>query len=104
MKIIAIAAEHWGSKEWLIQSTEDEIAKITGVSYASSMRKEDRPSIGTEIKVSDSWNDLCAFRGAKDKLKTAAETLRGVAAISEAAGACYIIQPEPKKEEPSDVN
>lgn len=97
MKIIAIAKENWSSKEWLVQLTEDEIAKIQGVSYASSLDKEKRPTIGAEFNVSAAWNDLQKFRSARDIIKNASDTLRGVASIAEAASACYLINPEPEK-------
>lgn len=100
MKIIALVKENYSSNEWLIQATGDEIAKIAGFPYASSMNKDERPAIGVEVKVDEAWNDLRKFRAAKDHLKSASETLRGVAAIADAAGAVYTL-PAPKEEEPA---
>lgn len=101
MKIIANTKR----RHYLVELEEDELAKILGQSYASSIptdRNGERFTIGTEMNVSESWNDLHRFRNAAAKITSAAETLRAVAAIADQCSAAYILVPDEIPTQPAE--
>ena len=96
MKIIATTATGY-HKRFLVEISEDELANVQGESYASSLKT--KPEIGMEINVSKAWTDLVSFRNARDKIDSAAETLRAVAQIAEQASAVYSTAPNEEPEQ-----
>lgn len=92
MKIIAKTSNRGYRSCFLVDMTEDE---ITAVGQGGKVE------IGAEIKVSDAWGDLQRFRYAKEQIEKAAETLKACAQLAVAAGAVYVIAPEPPTTEGS---
>lgn len=95
MKVIAITNNDSYSKTFLIEATDNEIAKIQGESYASRLPTI---KIGQQFDVSKSFNDLARFRTAKGDLERAAEVLRATASMVDMASACYSTDSEPEEE------
>ena len=64
---------------FIVTASEAELVNIAGFTYQSSMRTEDRPSVGKEIKVSRLWEALSASRDRKDDIAKLANQLRAAA-------------------------
>lgn len=92
MKIIVTTSRKSWREHYLVEMSEDEITKVS---------QGGKIEIGTEINVSDAWNDLYRFRAAKEQIEKAAETLKACAQLAVAAGAVYVIAPEPPTTEGS---
>lgn len=70
MKIIA----SMNSGKFLVEISEDEIAKISGCTSAVSMKR--RADVGHEIAVSPLWEVLCHARARHNNIAETAEKLR----------------------------
>ena len=63
----------------IVETNADELAQIAGFQYASSMKADDRPDIGKEIKVSKLYSALNVSRERKEDIAKLANQLRVVA-------------------------
>jgi hypothetical protein len=82
MKIIG----HSGKHHVLVEMERDEVARLMGESYESSLPHLDRFGheklpVGMVVKVSGIYNRLKAQERAETQLKAAAETLSALAAL-----------------------
>jgi hypothetical protein len=81
VKIIAFVRER-GTKTWLAEITEHEIATITrGSTYAEG--PEHRLEVGTVIRVGDHWRRVQQISEAQERLNSAAKSIRAVADLME---------------------
>jgi hypothetical protein len=92
MKIVASITH----SKFIVEMTDDEIAKLAGHSFHGASGFSHRLEPGAEIKVSESWDDLQKFRRAKEQITNAAETLKACAALALNASASYVIDPPEK--------
>jgi len=82
MKIIA----HIGRSEIIAQLTRDEFAKLTGNTCETALivdRYDDGYAVGRELNVSDIYNRLKSQEQIKDRMNSAAASLRALADLLE---------------------
>lgn len=84
MKIIA----HIKNDALIVEMTRDELAKLSGVGWAHQIatadgRYNDGFQIGTEVQVSDIYNRLRSQEQIKDRMNSAASSLRALADLLE---------------------
>ena len=76
MKIIGQA----GGQRWIVEASEQELARVAGVAYAISLREKGGTiRINAEIEVSKLFDRLEGIRSCERQLISAQNTLRAVA-------------------------
>ena len=79
------------SDGFIVTATGDELAKICGFAYLTSMPNDKRPSAGMEIKVTELYRALVVSRERKNEIAELANKLRtaagGVDSINQALAA-----------------
>lgn len=93
MKIIAKTKDSY-SKAFLVEMTDDEIAKLLGYTYSSSLPVGYDLEIGKQFNVSQAWQDLAQFKQAEKRIKEASEILKSIANLAEVTTANYMISQE----------
>ena len=98
MKIIANTSKPGSySRVFLVEATADELAKITGQSYASAMDKV--PEIGDTIHVEAMYNHLRKLQASEKEMANTAKLLRAAATLCESLPAPFTpakVEPEPE--------
>lgn len=83
MKIIAAIS----GSTFLVEASDDELARIAGFSYASSLEHHMKPSVGKVVNVSPLWAALTVSRERVAELQKMATALRTVATRVESINA-----------------
>ena len=67
------------SSTFLVQASEDDLAKIMGFRHSSYVPAADKPEVGRELQVSELWDVLNITRERHEEIKKMAASLRGEA-------------------------
>jgi hypothetical protein len=86
MKIIAEIPHRYGN-QYVVQVSEEDLNRLTGL-------RNQHYSVGTEIKVSESFKIVQAHRDAKEQLENVAHTLTALASMCRQQGPLMDVREE----------